>query len=373
MMIRRLFAAAAVGALAALVPVTAGAALLWTLVGTPLTAVTYQSTTFTFTATNLDLLSVLGCLEVDMPASFQITGTGTPNASNGGTWVTSLNGNAVVVHSINGGGRLKLLERVTFSVQARPTAAGASGLPNHSHVRQDCTGSDQPGVALPITVLPGATPTPAPTPKPTPSPTPRATPTPTPTPTQRPTPTPTPLPVPTLSLPPLPGPSLPLPILPLPSQPGPSEPLPSVLPTTSPPPGPTTTPRATGGSIVDPSPVGSQSPRPSPTPAASGSSDPPGSGLGSGGGASGGSTTGSAAAVRLEPQELTLDTQLLDILGSSQVWFVPAAAIGAPGLLVLLWVALQTVGTLAWIPSVRRMRGQDRPAARGRPGRLPRR
>jgi hypothetical protein len=77
--------------------------------------------------------------------------------------------------------------------------------------------------------------------------------------------------------------------------------------------------------------------------------------------------------VRLEPQELTLDTQLLDILGSSQVWFVPAAAIGAPGLLVLLWVALQTVGTLAWSPSVRRMRGQDRPAARGRPGRLPRR
>jgi hypothetical protein len=363
MTIRRLFAAATVAALAVLVlPVTAGAALLWTLVGTPLTAATYQSTTFSFTATNLDLLSVLGCLEVDMPASFQITGTGTPNASNGDTWVTSLIGNAVVVRSINGGGRLKLLETVTFSIQARPMAAGAFALPNHSHVRQDCTSSDQPGVALPITVLPGATPTP--TPSPTPSPTPRATPTP--TPTQR--PTPVPLPVPTLPLP-----TLPVPTLPLPSQPGPSDPLPSVLPTPSPPSEATATPGATGPSIVDASPIGSASPRPTPTPVASGSANLPPAGTAPGGGTSAGGTAGAPAAVRLEPQELTLDTQLLDILGTPQVWFVPAAAIGAPGLLVLLWVALQTVGTLAWIPSVRRMRGQDRPAARGGARRLPRR
>jgi hypothetical protein len=34
--------------------------------------------------------------------------------------------------------------------------------------------------------------------------------------------------------------------------------------------------------------------------------------------------------------------ELGDGLGASQLWFVPAAAIGAPGLLVLLWVALQT-------------------------------
>ncbi len=54
-----------------------------------------------------------------------------------------------------------------------------------------------------------------------------------------------------------------------------------------------------------------------------------------------------------------LNTPLLDLLGSPQVWFVPAAAIGAPGLLVLLWVLLQTGGTLAWIPFVRRMRGQE--------------
>lgn len=63
--------------------------------------------------------------------------------------------------------------------------------------------------------------------------------------------------------------------------------------------------------------------------------------------------------MRLEPADLKLNAQLFDLLGSPQVWFVPAAAIGAPGLLVLLWVLLQTVGTLAWIPFVRRMRGQE--------------
>jgi hypothetical protein len=65
------------------------------------------------------------------------------------------------------------------------------------------------------------------------------------------------------------------------------------------------------------------------------------------------------AAVRLKPEELELNMELADALGASQVWFVPAAVIGAPGLLVLLWVALQTAGTLAWVPFVRRMRGRD--------------
>jgi hypothetical protein len=344
--IRRLLAAATVGALAALVPVTAGAALLWTLVGSPLTAVTYQSTTFTFTATNLDLLSVLGCLEVDMPASFQITGTGTPNASNGDTWVTSLNGNAVVVHSIDGGGRLKLLETVTFSVQARPTVAGAFGLPNHSHVRQDCTGSDQPGVALPITVLQGATPTPVPTPTPTPKPTPTLSPTP------RPSPTPTPLPVPTL----------PLPTLPLPTVP-----LPSIFPTPPPLPEETATPRPTNAPQTSPtgsaslalasgSPRSSSSPTASPSAAPSAASPGPAA-VNPGGGSDDGGD--GVPALRLEPEELKLNTALGDALTGSQVWFVPAAAIGAPGLLVLLWVALQTVGTLVWVPFVRRMRGQN--------------
>jgi hypothetical protein len=374
---RRWLVMSAVAASTTLAPVTASASLLWTLVASPLTVVAYQSTTFTFTATNLDALGLLGCLEVDLPSSIQIAGTGTPSASNGASWTSSINGNAVLVHSISSGGRLSLLQTVTFTIQARPTAPGSFTLPNHSHVRADCTGTDQPGVALPITVLPGATPTPVPTltPTPTPKPTPSPTPRPTPTPTSTPTPTPTP----TAS----PAPTLPLPTEPLPTLPLPTEPLPSILPTTPPLPGETATPTPTDGVHAaspsrSPSPglaggtqPTSASPRASASPSASRSADPLAApGPASGGPSSGGSGEGSAGAappLRLEPEELKLNAELFDLLGP-QVWFVPAAAIGAPGLLVLLWVALQTFGTLAWLPSVRRMRGQEeRRSARSRP------
>jgi hypothetical protein len=40
-------------------------------------------------------------------------------------------------------------------------------------------------------------------------------------------------------------------------------------------------------------------------------------------------------------------------------WAVPAATLGLPGLLVLLWVAAQAVGALAWIPAVRRLHGEE--------------
>ncbi len=337
---RRWLLVLALGAASALVPVSASAALLWTMVASPLTAVAYQTTTFTFTATNLDALGVLGCLQVDLPSSFLIQGTGTPMASNSGTWLTSVSGNAVLVHSIDNPGRLKQRDTLTFTVQARPTVAGAFSLANHSHVSFDCLGTDQPGVALPMTVLPGPTPTPVPTPKPTPVPTPR------------PTATPTPLPIPTL----------PLPTLPVAALPPPTDPVPSTLPTPLSHPDPTVTPRPLAGS---PSPSG-PSPRASASAAASASVGPRAGGGPSIGGSSDGGSAGTPA-VRLEPQELKLNMQLFDLLGSPQVWFVPAAAIGAPGLLVLLWVALQSVGTLAWIPSVRRMRGEEeRGSARSR-------
>ena len=59
------------------------ALLLWTLVATPLTAEAGTQTTFTLTATNADLLTELGCLEVDLPGSFNIVGAAAGNASNG--------------------------------------------------------------------------------------------------------------------------------------------------------------------------------------------------------------------------------------------------------------------------------------------------
>ncbi len=49
----------------------------------------------------------------------------------------------------------------------------------------------------------------------------------------------------------------------------------------------------------------------------------------------------------------------IDLLAGVEVWAVPAATIGVPGLLILIWVALQAVGALAWIPAVRRLRGED--------------
>lgn len=40
----------------------------------------------------------------------------------------------------------------------------------------------------------------------------------------------------------------------------------------------------------------------------------------------------------------------------SFVWLVPAATFTAPGLLLLLWIALQAGGALAWAPAIRRLR-----------------
>jgi hypothetical protein len=50
---------------------------------------------------------------------------------------------------------------------------------------------------------------------------------------------------------------------------------------------------------------------------------------------------------------------ILDGLDVSQLWFVPAVALGGPGLLVLLWVALQVTAGLVWVPAARRLRGEE--------------
>ena len=54
----------------------------------------------------------------------------------------------------------------------------------------------------------------------------------------------------------------------------------------------------------------------------------------------------------------------LGVIDGIAVWAIPGAIVGGPGLLVILWVILQTGVALAWIPAVRRMRGSDG----GRPG-----
>jgi hypothetical protein len=53
----------------------------------------------------------------------------------------------------------------------------------------------------------------------------------------------------------------------------------------------------------------------------------------------------------------------LAAFSGSTVFAVPAAVLGGPGLLILLWVILQALGTATWIPAVRRLRGRDHEGA----------
>ncbi|MEX0625285.1 MAG: hypothetical protein WD402_01940 [Chloroflexota bacterium] len=323
---RRRLAALAAAVTAALVPAVASAALLWTLVASPLTTTANVSTTFTLTATNLDALTELGCLEVDLPASFVIESLGTPTASNGDEWESSTSGNAVIVQSLSGGGRLELTEWVRFTIRAHATVAGDFLWPNHAHQHQDCRNPEEIGVPLTVTVLPALSPT--------------ATPAPTATPSLSNTASPTPiLPLPSISLPGLP--SL----------------LPSASPTASPIPG-----------EASPS-------TPTPQPSASATEiagGGPGSTTDSGDGGSGaGSPGGQTLTLGRLPDSLGADAdvglELLGLLDADYVWFVPAASVALPGLLVILWVVLQAIGALAWIPAVRRMADEKGTPAR-RPG-----
>ncbi len=323
-MSRRRLAAFATALTAALVPAAASAALLWTLVMSPLTATVGVSTTFSLTATNLDALTELGCLEVDLPPSFVVESLGTPQMSTGDPWVSTQSGNSVIVRSLSGGGRLELLQTVQFTIRAHATAPGIFLWPNHSHRQQDCTGTDQNGAPLSVTVLPALLPTPTPSPIPTATPAASATPSPTPTPI---------VPLPSVSLPVLPTllPSIPQIASPTPGQPS----------------------------------SGSSTPEPTSAAGTQGSGNP-----GGGGGGDGGSGTGQELVLARVPDSLGAETgvglELLGLLDADYVWFVPAASVALPGLLVILWVLLQAIGALAWIPSVRRMAEEKGAEPRGR-------
>jgi Bacterial Ig domain len=192
----------------------------------------------------------------------------------------------------------------------------------------------------------------SPTPTPTPAPTPNPTPTPTPTPPSIPLPVPVPLP----SLP------VPLPSLGLPPGPGPEP--------TGPP----------SSSVPRPSPGSSRSndePAARPREVDDGNAAPvvpPVSqgGSGDGPGGSGGAVEdGDGAPIgdlapRVDFAELRLDLRPtgLNLLAGVEIWSVPAATLAVPGILLIIWVGLQAVGALAWIPAVRRLRGDGEPELR---------
>ena len=213
---------------------------------------------------------------------------------------------------------------------------------------------------------------PAPTPPP-------ATPVPTPAPTPPPaTPVPTPAPTPPQSTP-TPAPSS-APIPPPPSQPQPPG-VPTPSPRTA---GPSTSPTATSRPDAAPGtvPSGSTPPAPRSTPSDApgltpeGAAGPPASG---GGGGSRSSSQARATEIvgaasvdrrigasRIAVDEPGFDVDLtsLSFLDGMDVWVVPAATIAGPGLIVLLWVALQAGGVSLWIPAARRLRGEERSARR---------
>jgi len=289
--------------------VRAVSAALWTLTATPLVATAGQSTTFHMLAANL-FGPPAGCINVEIPSSFVIQSAGNVVASDGSTWVAAVVGTWVEVTAVSGLDFLDPLESVSFDIQLLPIKAGTWNWNNHVHVSNECQGPADNGVPVTVVVAPAIVPTPVPTPIPTVIPT----------------------PIPTL--PPL---STPLPTLP---------PLPTPLPTLP----PLLTPRPDPTATATPAPT--STPRPSPTPqpvAAAGPSAP---------------TDGAASVGRIAELSgadtglIGLGADVFALLDAPLVWFVPGAVVGVPGLLVLLWIALQAVGALAWIPAVRRMSGE---------------
>jgi hypothetical protein len=300
---RRLGALLAVAAIwASLASPTAGA-VGWTLVGGPLTATVFQPTTYTFTATNLAYGNDIGCVEIQLPATYVLDSLGTPSASNGEDWIAEPYGSDwILVHSESGGGRLEIGEWVTFSFTATATQVGAQLWGNHAHRQQDCSGADiEPGT-MPMVVTPVLLPTPTPAP-----------------------PTPPPPPPP------------------------PSQPTPAPPPAT-----PEPTPRPTPTSTPEPS-VATEPDRPTPVVVVP-PNEPP--------------SAGPAARMAPLPEGQTssigIGTEVFALLEGPLVWFVPGAAVGVPGLLVLLFIALQAAGAMAWLPAVRRMSGDPVPIRRRR-------
>ncbi len=307
----------------------AAAAATWNLTISPGTATVGISTTFTVAATNASQPGGIGCVVVDVPASFAIASTSFVDTSSGGTWSVAQSGNRVTVRALTGADRLDMGERVRFNVTATPTQVGSEGWGATSYNSDICNGTPTAGDSAAV-VVSGAPSTPAPTPAPTAVPTPAPTPAATPAPTSRPPPQATPRPSSGTDPSPRPG---------------------SVTPEPS---GGESAPTETGA------PSESATSSPTPTPAAGG---------GGGGGPpdapfrpSLGIRVGVPSAqvpfqIPAAPGEIELAGIDMALRGGS--FAVPAAAIAGPGLLLLIWLALQTIGAVGWLPAVRRLRGED--------------
>jgi len=91
---------------------------------------------------------------------------------------------------------------------------------------------------------------------------------------------------------------------------------------------------------------------------------PSSSGGGSGGNGTAAPVENDPPTVAFDEEQLDLDSMEVDLLGGVEIWSVPAATLAVPGILLIIWVGLQAVGALAWIPAVRRLRGDSEPEPR---------
>jgi hypothetical protein len=341
-------------------PVRAESAL-WSLVATPLTAITGTSTTFQLTATNEDPLALtlssaqIGCIRLDVPGNFRVDATGViaANGVRADRWVSSHDGNRVTVQTTSGGDRLGLLNSVSFTVSAMPLSTGQLAWSARAYRDQSCAGTGSVLGVPPVVVVVGPTVTPAPTPALTPTPPPPLTPTPTPPPSPTPRPTATPTPRPDATAPS-------------------TEPTPMPSPADRPSEA-SATPEPAGGGEPTIDPRTDATPQPSQDSEPSSAADP-----GSPGGTPprspsapfGPSVDGTApvelvGVPRPAPEERTaISLGPLGLLRSVDVWIVPTLLFGGPGLLIVAFVVLQAVGALAWIPAIRRLRDDESGAAR---------
>ena len=335
-------------------PMAASAVVIWTLVGSPLTAQAGVPTTFTLTATNEDLLSSIGCVVVSTTSNFDV---GSTAITNGLPWTIDVTDShtKVTVRSTTTGAALGLLQSVRFTVRATPLDSGAWSWSGTAYQDINCGGSPLLGIQAVAIVVTAAAPTPSPAPTATPgatsSPAPTAAPSapptnpPTPAPTARSTPRLSPSPGPGATPPPtLAGPSVPPISTPIPSG---SAPAASTLPTASPGPaassGPSTSAPPAGGAIGPP--------RPSSGPA-------PGGGV-----LPGDAFTIRASRIRIDGVPGTTGFGAPAFL----VLSLPAILFSVPGMLLLILAILaQATGGVLWLPLVRRQLGRQPPPRRTR-------
>jgi len=347
----------------ALAPMTSARSTAWSLTRSPASVTQGQPTSIAFVATNTgdgSGGSVIGCIVLAVPPQFSVATASIDAKPAGKTWTAKEapgpgGYTLVTLAAKDDGSRLKGgsgAEAVGFSVQATGLQSGVTDWIAVVYHKVQCSSDMNMTKDIQVTVTgAGPTPTPPPTPKPTPTPTPTPTPgpTPTPTPTAAPTPRPTPSPVPTAT--PLATSTPVSPELPTPTPLG----SPDATPTTDPSPsGPTSTPSSSADPIATPEPQ-------------PGSSAAPGAGGTGGTGGDGGDpppgaaftiAASSSGGQGADAQTFGDDfAQFAAFFGRAFDWAVPGFALAGPGLLLILAIAAQTAGALAWLPIVRRRIG----------------